>query len=117
MTVDTLEPLDFPETFREATLAPIAGTHPADPLVAALNRVAAALETYNRNQGPLGAVAAPVTPPNMQYTNLPPANQQRPACPKHGSDKVHPSTKVGQSFYCSAKDPQGNARGYCTWSI
>lgn len=108
----TLEPLDFPETFHEAILDRTSGTHPADPLVVALNRVAAALETYNRGQGHLGQVEAPAA----QFAPLP-GPAARPACPLHGIDKVAPS-RNGAGFYCQAKAQPGqpsNAKGYCTW--
>lgn len=37
-----------------------------------------------------------------------------PICPKHGAEKVKPSTKT-PGFYCTHPDESG-PRGYCTWS-
>lgn len=51
--------------------------------------------------------AAPASPPVQPGT--------APVCPKHGPDKVKPSTK-GPGFYCTAHDDSG-PRGYCTWSV
>jgi hypothetical protein len=91
-----------------------------DALVAAMHRLATAVEQLvlemhdSRLTPPVGNVPAlgqqtMATPPPFQP--LPAMNQQRPACPRHGLDKVKPSTK-GPGFYCTAKENNGK---FCDW--
>lgn len=98
-----LEPLEFPETVYPAVIGNTQ-THPADPLVVALNRLAAAIEEANRNRGPL---AAP-QPPQPILAPLPPVGHVQAStapfdgCPIHHQPwKVVPagiSKKTGKSY-------------------
>jgi len=97
-----------------------------DPLVNAITRLAqaveglAALTRQNAPQAPLPQYVAPAATP-APLAALPPVQTvaARPACPRHGIDKVAPS-KQFQGFYCQAKAALGepaNTRGYCSWSV
>ena len=97
-----LEPLEFPETQYPPVVTP--ATHPADPLVVALNRLAAAIESAIRTQ----AQVAPQPVPATVLAPLPPvqAPVQSTApfdgCPIHHQPwKVVPagiSKKTGKSY-------------------
>ena len=96
-----------------------------DPLVRAVNRLAAALEQNTLailDQRP--KVQAPVQfgqqLAQTALAPLPPVQvvQNRPSCPFHGPDKVASSTNGKGGFYCQAKAQPGqpsNPKGYCTW--
>lgn len=123
----TTEAPEFPETM----YPPLVPLTDGDRLTTAIERLATAIEQLALAQIDARQPAAPAqvgqTSPNVGYpiqpatpnvqplAPLPSVNPQRPACPRHGVDKVKPSTKKGVAFYCSAKDPNGQ---WCqsTWS-
>jgi len=103
-----LPPHEPPKEFGTAPTSGIGGQY-----LAALNRIATALERLSGLQPAQNALQQP----RANLTPLPPVQtvSDRPACPYHGADKVAPSKK-GPGFYCQAQGgPQANARGYCGW--
>lgn len=100
-------------------------THVANFDSPALNRIATALEQIALAlidqrapsvmlQGGSGGFVAPTS--NVAPLAALPAVQtvqNTPQCPKHGPDRVKPSSKFA-GFYCTAKDETG-PRGYCSW--
>lgn len=87
-----------------------------DTLAKAINRLAQAIEqnTLAMLDQRVGT-QAPVVVPAQPLAALPPVQTvaNKPSCPKHGPDKVSPSTKF-TGFFCTAKDEAG-PRGYCSW--
>lgn len=108
-----IEAPDFPETAYPPVLSPV---NDGDALTKAIHRLAAAVEQNTLaildQRLPVSTAAPSVVPP---LATLPAVQTvaSTPACPKHGLDRVKPSSKFA-GFYCTAKDETG-PRGYCAW--
>lgn len=93
---------------------PLTPLNDADALTHALNRLATAVEhltlTILDQKAPAAVQQAPAA---LQALPAVQTVQTTPACPKHGLDRVKPSSKFA-GFYCTAKDETG-PRGYCGW--
>lgn len=113
---------DMPFNPPATNLNVAASALPSDPLVAAVNRLAQAVE--QNTLALLHPVGTPRPPQPVQnapqgLAPLPPVTvvANKPPCTWHGVDKVRPSSKGG--FYCTAQpgigQPNTNPKGYCTW--